>query len=500
VVIDPDGRIERTHAGEFEREPLAATIDAMIGTWDERGTLDRRPVVHIPEVTTGPRHILSYPSKVVAADGGLYVADTGHHRVLHIRADLAEGRGEIVGVWGTGDAARRDGAGEQTAFHHPRGLALHGDTLYVADTDNHAIRAIDLQDGMVRTVAGDGTKAHGPIMPTVPTLTPLRSPWALVAMDDTVTIAMAGSHQLWELRNDHQLRLFAGTGYEALEDGPPLEAAFSQPSDLASHNEMLYVADAETSAIRSVELGAHGTVGTLVGRGLFTFGDQDGVGDDVRMQHPLGLAYHDGMLFVADTYNNKIKRIDPAARRVETLIGTGNAGDTDGTFEEVTLYEPEGIAASDTYLFIADTNNHQIRFADLASATVRTLRISDPYSLLVSQRTTVRLDAIAVGHGPISIALHVVLPQGYKHNPDAPVTLTSPPIGGTQTFGIGEQPALTANVQRNRDIVLLLTVYPCHIDNGLCLIHDVRLVLPLVVTENGPQQVEVVYQVPELPV
>src|SRR5262245_66419560 len=90
------------------------------------------------------------------------------------------------------------------------------------------------------------------------------------------------------------LEPYAGSGREDIIDAPRLQAALAQPSGITSDGSLLYVADSETSAIRSVSLGIDGVVRTIVVEGLFEFGDQDGTGNEqVRLQHPLGLAYHD---------------------------------------------------------------------------------------------------------------------------------------------------------------------------------------------------------------
>jgi DNA-binding beta-propeller fold protein YncE len=264
-------------------------------------------------------------------------------------------------------------------------MALLGNKLYVADTENHAIRVINLVREEVRTVAGTGMLgrtlgANG----DTPTTTDLRSPWALVALDRVLLIAMAGSHQIWMLNNEETLDVFAGTGAEALLDGPRVEAAFNQPSDIVLEMGHLFVADAEASAIRAIALNEDPHVMTLVGQGLFTFGDIDGVGAEVRLQHPTGLAsansgagsaLDSGVIYIADSYNHKIKTLDPTTRTVETLIGTGEAGTADGPFAQAQLYEPEGVAVANGRLYLADTNNHAIRVADLTTQEVDTLRL-----------------------------------------------------------------------------------------------------------------------------
>jgi DNA-binding beta-propeller fold protein YncE len=134
----------------------------------------------------------------------------------------------------------------------------------------------------------------------------------------------------------------------------------------------LYVADSEVSAVREIDLQT-GRVTTLVGEDLFVFGDEDGEGDAVRLQHPLGITNRDRTLFVADSYNNKVKRLDPARRAVTRWLGSGVAGRADGPGRSAEFREPGGVCAGLDGLYIADTNNHRIAVADWATGTVRTL-------------------------------------------------------------------------------------------------------------------------------
>jgi DNA-binding beta-propeller fold protein YncE len=184
---------------------------------------------------------------------------------------------------------------------------------------------------------------------------------------------MAGSHQISALETTTgEVSPFAGTGREGLQDGPRGEAWFAQSSGLALDGGHLYVADSEVSAVRDIDLST-GMVSALVGEGLFVFGDQDGRGDAVRLQHPLGIAAHAGALFLADSYNHKIKRLDPAERRVQTWAGSGTAGCADGQGSAASFREPGGLSAHERGLFVADTNNHRVALIDWRSASVRTV-------------------------------------------------------------------------------------------------------------------------------
>src|SRR5205085_5036671 len=149
-------------------------------------------------------------------------------------------------------------------------------------------------------------------------------------------------------------------------------ACFAQPSGLASDGKTLYVADSEGSAVRAISL-ADKEVRTLVGvpdRDLFRFGDVDGVADKVRLQHALGVAFHDGKLYVADTYNSKIKVIDPEKRSCTTFLG-----DSAGWLADSLFNEPGGLSFAGDKLYVADTNSHRIRVVDLKTKAVSTLKL-----------------------------------------------------------------------------------------------------------------------------
>ena len=297
-----------------------------------------------------------------AASNTLYIADSGHHRIV-----IASLAGDVQEIIGNGEPGLADGDYRTAQFNNPQGLAVADGILYVADKENHAIRRIDLTTKQVITLAGTGSIAMTRSASGDARETPLRSPWDVEIVDGVLYIAMAGTHQLWSLdTKSGMLGPFVGNGRESLSDGPLMESELAQPTGLASDgNGKLYFVDSETSSVRSASTAPTGNVETLVGTGLFDFGDRDGVGDRVLLQHPQGLCYANGMVYVADSYNNKIKRLDPATKEVTTLFGES----------EIQLFEPSGVSVADSRMYIADTNNHAIRVGDLESGEVVTLEL-----------------------------------------------------------------------------------------------------------------------------
>ncbi len=379
VLIDPAGYVIATQAGEVHADELIPVIENLITDFAAKEMLNQERIDFGVTPETTDDTMLRYPAKLLAVplENKLFVADTGNHRILELVLDSAQQTATIVNNIGTGQAGFSDGTYAEACFDSPHGLALWEDTLYVADTENHALRKIDLNTQRVTTIAGNGQKARGLAVPHLPPLEmSMRSPWAVsVVQEGLLLIAMAGSHQIWAMIGDDQLGVFAGSGSEALHDGPRAEAAFNQPSDLVLHMNHLFVADAEASAIRLITLDEDSQVGTLIGQGLFDWGDIDGVGSMVRLQHPTGLCAQSGVLYIADSFNHKIKTLDPRTGEVLTLIGNGDAGHTDGMFSNARLYEPEGVDILDETLYIADTNNHCIRIANLDTGVLHTLDI-----------------------------------------------------------------------------------------------------------------------------
>lgn len=372
MFLDPQGRVIGKHEGEATADALIDAMGDLIRQYDEQGQIDRAPLSAIQPMEQ-PATSLVFPGKVLADAAGsrLFVSDSGHHRIVITGLD----GGNPVTI-GSGEIGLVDGSFDEARFHHPEGLALDGDILYVADTKNHAIRRVDLNARTVSTIAGTGEAGMGFADAGPARSVDLRSPWDIALVGQTLYIAMAGMHQLWALDLDSgMLRPYAGGGREGIRDGDFERAWLAQPSGIAEMDGKLYFVDSETSSVRWAGLPPRDDVDTIVGIGLFAFGDVDGRTREVRLQHPMGLAAGDGVIYVTDSYNHKIKRVYPEDRRSETWLGDGTAGDQDGVEEEARFFEPAGASLANGKLYIADTDNHAIRVADLETGQVTTLTI-----------------------------------------------------------------------------------------------------------------------------
>jgi thiol-disulfide isomerase/thioredoxin len=374
VLIDPEGYVVATASGEGHADGFDRAIAAVIQVFDEKGLIDRTPLPLAPERERLATSTLAFPGKVVADEvtGRLFIADSNHHRIV-----IADLDGRIVDVIGDGHAGFVNGAFDGTRFYRPQGLALDGTRLFIADTENHAIRMADLDSRRVVTVAGTGRQAAWGGQGGAAVTTSLSSPWDLQVRGRLLFAAMAGTHQIWMIDLERRLALpYAGSGREARLDGTVDEAAFAQPSGLALVDSTLYVADAEANIIRAIALPPGNRVRTIAGGDLFEFGDVDGRGDRARLQHPLGIASAGSRLFIADTYNHKIKTVNPETGDVRTFAGTGAEGADEGPAAVASFHEPGGISATSDALYVADTNNHAIRRIALPGGDVATLQLT----------------------------------------------------------------------------------------------------------------------------
>lgn len=377
VLIDPQGYYLGSVSGEGHRDELDELLSQLIEDARDRGKINFQELSLSLEKQRQPLITpLAFPGKVLADEIGnrLFIADSGHHRI--VVTTLA---GKIIHLIGTGKSGLSDGSFREAQFFSPQGIALDADNqiLYIADTENHALRRICLKQEIVETIAGTGEQSHY-IRPHggICLETALNSPWDLVKVGNSLFIAMAGSHQIWEMRLETgMIQTYAGSGAEACVDGELSESAFAQPSGITTDGRELYIADSEVSSIRSVGLTENPQVRTVCGSGaLFGFGDIDGTGLEARLQHCLGVEYAQDYLWVADTYNHKIKRVDPHSGTCTTILGNGEVGHQDGEGIDTRFCEPSGISATSCYLYIADTNNHAIRRVELETLRVTTLK------------------------------------------------------------------------------------------------------------------------------
>jgi thiol-disulfide isomerase/thioredoxin/sugar lactone lactonase YvrE len=497
VLVDPTGKVAGQVMGEGHYDTLDATIAQLVERAKQRGELSTSPLSLTLERAKVAPAPLSFPGKVLASGGKLYIADSGHNRIV-----ISSQSGAVEAVIGGSGAGLKDGDFATAQFENPQGMTLDGDKLYVADTNNHALRVIDLTAKTVATLAGNGKQA--PYMATggVGKTALLSSPWDVVKVGDALIMAMAGNHQIWKYDlASTKVSVYAGSGAEARRDGSFGDAAFAQTSGLALQGDRLFAADSESSTLRALDLKAT-TVKTVAGGDLFDFGDKDGQGDAVRLQHPLGITSDGKNLYFADTYNSKIKRLDPTTDTVSTVF-SGN------------LSEPGGLSFDDGAIFIADTNNGAIKRLDLATKTTKVITFDGLKPPVLAALAPIAATPVVVeGQTQIlapgtsaKFVLDVKLPKGFHLNREAPLKLTAKANGSGIKFGQTtlsgakfqlplELPMQTAKSGKgNIDITAFISY--CNDGTGaICKVESVKRRVDFEVRDGGATEIRVGVDLP----
>lgn len=526
VLIDPAGYIIGYVRGEGQYETVDQVIADTIADFRKRGELNEQPLKLALEKAKVGDLPLAFPGKVLADEKSnrLFITDSNHNRIVVTKLD-----GTLIEIIGNGKAGSFDGSFEKAKLNRPQGMALDGDFLYVADTENHTIRRVNLKTKTVETIAGTGKQAGWREEGGAALTSNLSSPWDLQIIGRTLFIAMAGPHQIWQLDLDKQIvSVFAGSGAEARSDGSLDESAFAQPSGITTDGKRLFIADSESNIIRLIDPNRD-SVETLVGGNLFDFGDVDGYADDVRLQHPLGVLVYGDKVLIADTYNHKIKLLDPKERKVKTFLGTGKPGQADGA--KASFYEPAGLTIANEKLFIADTNNHAIRVVDLKTKIVSTLKIvgltpplmneflSDDSSVSPNAETLkTEKQILSIGNDG-KLIVDVKLPAGYHLNPNAPQRLKVTVVQNSKIISFDEngkntmtktikplQLPLSVQIKSLKagvaELSVQLSVYYCREDNtGECKIKTLMWQVPIevVTNDNGKREIRLSSEIKQKP-
>lgn len=395
VVIDPEGYIVGQFSGEGHAHGLTVLVRELLEEHRAKGTLRTGDGPYVPPEPVATA--LRFPGKLAAVgDGSYLVSDTAHHQVVHLEGDLDTERARY-GTSQTLDAP-------QGVLVLPAEVAERvGYDVLVADSVRHQILSIRLSDGQIRVQAGTGEQLRERSGGGAALRQPLSTPWDLAWWIDRAVIAMAGTHQLWALHlaedpNDNSVAVLAGTSQEGLRDGDAYDAWLAQPSGLATSADgsKVWIADSETSALRSISLTDSGfRLDSEIGKGLFDFGHVDGPAAGALLQHPLGVTeLPDGSVAIADTYNGAIRRFDPHAHEVSTLAtGLGEPSDV--------LVETD---VDGTRLLVVESTAHRITRVAIPAAAARVSGAA-----LRTQRPVTE-----VAPGDLQLTVDFVPPTGQK--------------------------------------------------------------------------------------
>ncbi len=363
LLFDGGGKLVEVYVGEGISKIIESKIQELT---HESGS---KPKISVPLIAPAPSPSkLFFPSKITHMGDRLYISDTAHHRVLECTFG-----GQITRTFGSGNPGFWDGAAKEAGLREPGGICIGKDQLFICDTGNHAIRRVRLLQGneQIDTIAGSGKRGAGTVNSGASRAIDLASPTDCVFHQDKLYITLAGQHQLWAfdlLRNTAQ-RL-AGSGSEGHSDGSLAAVQFAAPSAIAhaqiGGKDLLYVLDAASSSLRQIKMQDF-SVSTLIGEGVYEHGDSDGPASLARLQYPTSLCFDTmrNVLWIADSYNNKIKVYSPAKNEIKTLN------------VNYKLNHPSGMTIADQALWITNEHAHELLRLDLKSGRLARIPVGE---------------------------------------------------------------------------------------------------------------------------
>lgn len=311
----------------------------------------------------------NYPSDVVSDGTNLYVADSGNNKIRKI--EIATG--VVTTLAGSGVAGGVDGTGTAASFFSPNGITINGANLYVVDTNNNRIRKIVIATGAVSTLAGgiQGT------LDGERTEARFFLPTYITSDGENLYVTEFYTHTIRKIViATGVVTTLAGNGSQGSIDGTGTAASFNEPTDITNDGINLYVADTKNNKIRKIVI-ATGVVTTLAGSG--SIGSTNGVGTEASFNSPKGIISDSANLYVADSQNNTIRKIVMATGVVSTFAGIGTFGSTDGSSTAASFGAPQGITSDGTNLYITDISTHKIRKIVIATGQVTTLAGNSSY-------------------------------------------------------------------------------------------------------------------------
>lgn len=302
------------------------------------------------------------PSAMFAVSDKLYVAQGSKI----VKIDLAN-RTISPFAGGLDEVGATDGGGPVPTLD-VLGVSADGNSLYFPDPENRSIRKIELITGVVETIAGSSAPSE---TKDIGIAAGFGYPQIATSDGNSLYVADYSNHLIRKIvLSTGDVTTLAGSGEPGKADGVGVAASFNYPRGIVSDGSNLYVADYDNHSIRKIEI-TTGAVSTLAGSGKE--GKKDGVGADASFQNPRGIAIDGATLYVADTYNHTIRKVDVATRRVTTLAGTGNEGAADGIGIAASFSYPQNIVTYDGNLYVTDYGNNSIRKIVLATGAVTLL-------------------------------------------------------------------------------------------------------------------------------
>lgn len=430
ILINPRGEVEKTYSGESEIIAVKRGIKKLIAQY--KYELNREALPIVLEKNSVEGNVLKFPTKIeYSADfsyksrhlPALFISNTGKNEIL-----VTSLSGDAIVKIGSGEADLKDGSFDTASFNAPQGLLYRAGKLYVADTGNHALREIDFKNNKVTTLIGSAQRGEALSDKQILEARSfdLASPTDIEFFPnyENIVIANSGTHQILTYGvNKGTISAIAGNAFEGITDGKYPDNELAQTSDMSVYNKKLYFLDSESSSLRVLD--ENGEVKTLIGKGLFKFGNKNGGKEDALMQHPLGLMVDDTGAYISDSFNHVIRKYDLNSGQIYNLVGSSRkSGDNLGSSANTEFNQPEGIISVLNNFYVADTNNNRIVVLSRGNFSSSLLEAMPPLKLpkegLLQYLPNLTKSADLAVKSDVEIKLKIDLKKGWKINEMGP--------------------------------------------------------------------------------
>jgi sugar lactone lactonase YvrE len=304
---------------------------------------------------TGAGASFSFPEGITTDGTNLYVADSNNNEIRRI----VIATGVVTTLAGSTTSGHADGTGAGASFSFPEGITTDGTNLYVVDGDNNEIRKVVIATGAVTTLAGSWTSGFGNADGTGAAAS-FSFPQGITTDGTNLYVADFQNNEIRKIViATAVVTTLAGSGASGHADGTGTAATFNLPHGIATDGTNLYVADCYNNEIRKIVIASR-VVTTLAGS-YTTAGHADGTGTGASFMFPYDITTDGTNLYVTDQSNNEIRKIVIASKVVTTLAGSTTAGHADDTGTAASFNGPYGITTDGTKLYVADNGNNEIR-------------------------------------------------------------------------------------------------------------------------------------------
>lgn len=500
LLFGPDQQLIARSEGADINFNISSLIQGFTGPTREGGSM------FSSEEQRFEQGLLAFPL-FIESDGNffLFVSDTRSNRIL-----VSDYNGVVEQSVGNGKAGSEDGNIHTASFNQPKGLAYDetDSVLYIADTGNNLIRKYDLKNEKVSTLLGNGSLALTIPESVVMNSHGLNRPTDLVLIDDELFITMTGWNQIWKMNIKSGTAIpVAGTGRFGFSEGKALKSDLAEPYGItADALGLVYFTERQSSAIRVLN---KNKVSTLIGQGVFDYGDEDGRSKVALMQGPAGIHHYDGSLFVADQHNNKIKVSEASNGRTERLIGTGEVGYSNGAAYRAELNHPSDITVLRGQLFFTDAFNHCIRIFDFESENVRTFDFLNKSQMSfqpVNRFQMFETDTAEIATGSSTLTLQLALSDEWFIDPSAPneviVTTREPGVIPDPNGLDATTQSITFEIENkgsfNHFFTEVSLFYRPYANEQAVYYRTFNLLIPIKLAEDAPQNQLIRFEVPSI--